>query len=450
MRIQKRNAEKRKKSNNAGMSLVEVLVAVAILALVTGPVLSSFVSALTYNSRAKEKQRVTTAAQSIMEGFKAYDMEELCWQFYEFGMAGATHSFKVVADTGSASEIPVSDHVLDGVIAADGILDISIMTAPDGSKVFVPAPDNCYEFVLKDIAFESACFDAKVTVSPHVAADGIAGVQGLADMETMNGYLDAVYKQSAGTDAAMYAQILSQVLEKLNDKDAVYEYELENLDKDKITVSKETYLNLNATGGIDTATVEIKYYYTVTDYPYFDEEGNEKTFSLPQEGMTTDFVSVPVTTIYDNTNTVAYGAGLENVYFYYYPAYGNVDGVRIASDTIYLNNATGTAKNVYLIKQKNTALTDGQLFTCESSYTPDVTGNGIINLYHNLTENLASAGSAVGTVDLNGVNAIAELVSVQNEVLLYDVQVAVYGQGAADAGFVEAPLLVLDGSMNDK
>ena len=64
------------------MSLIEILVAIMILTVVTGPLLHSFVTAIKLNAKAKEKQRVTTAAQSIMEGFKAYTLEELCLQFY--------------------------------------------------------------------------------------------------------------------------------------------------------------------------------------------------------------------------------------------------------------------------------------------------------------------------------------------------------------------------------
>lgn len=450
--MQKKQRIRNKKLNNQGLSLIEVLVAVVILALVTGPILTGFVSAISYNAKAKEKQRVTTAAQSIMEGFKGYTIEDLCFQF------NGISPFMVVGDAGSFWETPLSDHVLDGVIAADGIPDTGIMTTPSGEQVFVPAPDNCYEFVLQNITFESALFDAKVTVVPHVAADGIAGVQNITGMETMNGYLDAVYKQSASNDEAMYGQVLSTVLEKLNDKDEIYEYELEHLDKDKISVWKETDINISSSAGIDTVTVECTYYYTVTDYPYyyFDEtvgaEGEEVEglFSMPETGMPVDFVSAPTAIVYDNTNTAANGAKLDDVYIYYYPAYGNVDGTRIASETIAINNSTGTVKDVYLVKQTNLNLSNGQLFTCESSYTPDIIGSGSVNLYHNLHENLASPGSAVGTVNFTGVNATANLLENESVVLLYDVQVAVYEQGAAAAGFTGTPLLVLDGSMNDK
>ena len=78
-----KKCEKGRKLNNRGMSLIEILVAIIILAVVTGPLLHSFVTAIKLNSKAKEQQRVITAAQSIMEGFKAYTLEELCMQFYQ-------------------------------------------------------------------------------------------------------------------------------------------------------------------------------------------------------------------------------------------------------------------------------------------------------------------------------------------------------------------------------
>ncbi|MDE6129037.1 MAG: type II secretion system GspH family protein, partial [Lachnospiraceae bacterium] len=91
---------RKQKLNNKGLSLVEILVAVVILALVTGPLLHSFVSAARYNQRAKERQRTTTAAQSVMEGFKAFDLEELCWQF----SGDPAHPFRVYSGaTGSST-----------------------------------------------------------------------------------------------------------------------------------------------------------------------------------------------------------------------------------------------------------------------------------------------------------------------------------------------------------
>ena len=70
-----------KKLDNKGFSLVEVLIAMLIMAVVSVPILSCFVSAAKYNGKAKTNQHITGAAQSIMEGFKANTMESLVKQF---------------------------------------------------------------------------------------------------------------------------------------------------------------------------------------------------------------------------------------------------------------------------------------------------------------------------------------------------------------------------------
>lgn len=52
-----------RKLNNAGMSLVEVIVAIAILSIVILPVLHTFVSSAMYNARARSRQQTTAAAR---------------------------------------------------------------------------------------------------------------------------------------------------------------------------------------------------------------------------------------------------------------------------------------------------------------------------------------------------------------------------------------------------
>lgn len=426
-----------RQQNNNGMSLVEVLIAIAILALVTAPLLRSFVFATQYNARAKENQRVTTAAQSIMEGFKAFDIEDLCWQF----SGDAAHLFQVHGATESFWEIPRNDR--DG----DGAFDTSILTGVDGAKEFVPSGDNCYEFALKNISFEGKHYDAKVYVSPGTNA---VSKKNLISVENMNGYLDGVYKQQVTQDAIMYGSILNKVLDELNDKDGVYEYEMEHLDKSKIKITKITTFRIAADAGnpdINKVTVESRYEYTVTNYPYYKADGTEGSFNY------SGFVSyVETEPVYDNTNTIANGAKLENVFCYYYPAYNSgAVGAQIASETIHIQNDTGTEKKIYLIKQKNTALSDGVLFTCESGYLPTVTGSGAMVLYHNMYENLASPGSPVGTVSISGFSVdYPFLLDDKDEILLFDLNVTIYEEGAADGGFTVAPLLELNGSMNNK
>lgn len=89
-----------KKLNNKGMSLVEVIVAITILGLVAVPVLHSLTTAMVYNAKARNRQEMTLTAESIMETFKGYDLDEL----------------KVRFSTGGAG--------IEGIRVADGMIPV--------------------------------------------------------------------------------------------------------------------------------------------------------------------------------------------------------------------------------------------------------------------------------------------------------------------------------------
>ena len=64
-------------NDNLGLSIVEVLVAVAILAIVFVPLLKTFTQASTINGRAQKLQNVTSLAEGVMEDVKGKSIQEL-------------------------------------------------------------------------------------------------------------------------------------------------------------------------------------------------------------------------------------------------------------------------------------------------------------------------------------------------------------------------------------
>lgn len=70
-----------KKTADAGFSLVELLIAVTILAIIVIPLLHMFVTSTRINVKSRQTLRATTVAQDIMEGLKAYTLEEVSAQF---------------------------------------------------------------------------------------------------------------------------------------------------------------------------------------------------------------------------------------------------------------------------------------------------------------------------------------------------------------------------------
>ena len=411
----------RKHLNNRGISLVEILVAFTILAIVVGPLLKVFLTATKFNVRAKERQRVTAAAQSVMEGLKAFDIETVCMQF------NGDSAFLIYPDSAvtSFSEPTPSMQMIDGV------------------STFVEKPGGIYQFVMQGITYEGTAYDAKIDIAGKTQADVYVA-------EQINGYKDAVYRQAADLDTTVYSLILQNVLDKLNELDEFYEYELIHLDKTKIQIDKTTTVNITESSGIQMVTVDCAYTYAPVHYPYYDAAGAEHF--MGEEPGDPSPLFAPLTysyTIYDNTNTRDEGAKLENLYLYYYPAYSSsISGAPIQSDIIRINNTTGSSLSVYLLKQKRGL---GNLLTLENSYTPDVYGIGDLVLHHNLTTNLADETSTCGHVDFSGFTSKdTDLLEKKSEYLLYSVKVSIYKEGAAAGGFLTAPLLELEGTINGK
>lgn len=65
------------KNNNAGFTLLEVLIAIIILAIISVPLLRAFASAAQTNRRAKVESLCTNAAENVAESFRDIDADEL-------------------------------------------------------------------------------------------------------------------------------------------------------------------------------------------------------------------------------------------------------------------------------------------------------------------------------------------------------------------------------------
>ncbi|MCH5274829.1 MAG: prepilin-type N-terminal cleavage/methylation domain-containing protein [Lachnospiraceae bacterium] len=454
-----------RKLNNKGMSLIEILVAVIILAIVSGPLLHALVTSIKLNTKAKENQSVNTMGQSIMEGLKAYDMEQLCRQFNGGSMrliSGEQISTDVLNLT-SWYEVGASDRNGDGVIDAEVSID-------PANGTFLPAPDGKYEFVLTNVKCEGIYndkyYDIKIDISPKT------GWHAALDMENINEYLDAVYRQSMNMDQAVYSQIMSSILDEFTEQfnaGAEHEetFDLHDLEsmQDSLTVDKVVTVEVKEESGANIVTITTQYNYTAK-YKYTDDDGSLRNFTISGTKYVDESASPvvcvdasdpnrPSTTVYDNTDAEVEGVRpqLENVYLYYYPAY-SISGVDIHSETINLVNNT-SAKNFYLVKQINNNLSNAKLSNCESDYAPKVTvtASGPITLYHNLQENLANPGGPPLTTLWVPASASAGgiIADMQEVFLLYDVKVSIYKPGAASGNVFpeDMRLLELTGSMND-
>ena len=65
-----------KNSSNKGFSLVEIIVAIAILAVIVLPLLNAFVTSSKLNVRSKDKLMAVETAKNIMEEMRGYKLNE--------------------------------------------------------------------------------------------------------------------------------------------------------------------------------------------------------------------------------------------------------------------------------------------------------------------------------------------------------------------------------------
>lgn len=417
---------------------MEILVAITILAVASGSLLHAFLTSARINTKAKEQQRVTTAAQSIMEGLKAYTLEDICWQFNNV----AGHDFNIYSAVGNRREIPAG-----GASAA-----VSIRQWEDGGitkREFAPDGDDQFAFVLQNISYEGQFYDARVEIQPAV---GSAPKQVYYAPE-MDAATDGVWKSPQGLDASAQVLIYANVLDKLNELDEFYEYEMTNLDTEKIVINKLTTVSVSEAGGTYTASVKCEYSYQTVDYPYYDAAEVEHLWSSEDTEPFAALAVLPETVFYS-------GTALENLYLYYYPSYGSgLSEVPITSDKICITDTSAGSKNVYLVKQITPGLDESgkiRLLTMENSYTPVVTGSGSLALHHNLDTNLANSASSTGAYTLSGFSGTdSTFLRQEEEHLLYEVKVSIYEPGtvaiAEAAGWIFGDALFeLDGSINGK
>lgn len=78
--LENRKSKKNKKRNNQGFSLVELIIAVTILAIAMIPMIRIFIAGANTNAKAKKRLMATSVAQDVMEGLEATNLKELAYQ----------------------------------------------------------------------------------------------------------------------------------------------------------------------------------------------------------------------------------------------------------------------------------------------------------------------------------------------------------------------------------
>ena len=294
-----------KKTDNRGVSLIELLVAVCIMAIIVVPLLHSFATSYRVNARSRQTMRATTLAQNEMEIFEK----------------------EKIADLSDPDKFAYSESRKDGYR----------VKAPETSS-----DNGCYLFSRLGIINDESGreeFDVYVTLNPQRADSSERYYnQNSAKLLSMN--------TISAVDSGTYVQRIRTENNEV-DLDTVA-YNFFNTNK-KVTSSAtldEIKQNVKRTITVDISR-EAKEIgtFTVAKVLY---EYECSTVIVPEDKKYYREEQV----IYNNSQNQDEAGNpveLKSLYLFYAPRYGVVDANK--ADTIVVNNPDGVAADIYIIRQ---------------------------------------------------------------------------------------------------
>ncbi|MDY5640847.1 MAG: type II secretion system protein [Lachnospiraceae bacterium] len=322
-------------NDNSGLSIVEVLVAVAILAIVFVPLLKTFTQASTINARAQKLQNVTSLAEGVMEDVKGKSIQEL-------------HDLAV--DDPKVSFLPLDK---------DG-------TLTKGNLNNVPPYTVTYENVT---ATQGIMYDAVVTIATENYKNKTKGADDIGDVSDAN------------------IRELPQINKVDSNRNAVLSWELNKYDNKALeNLAVENFAPKNSVTDPDIAKLKESYKKTAEKYINIEIKEDSET-SCTKVSCEVEYktgtasgksLKYLVYTGYFVEPLASEPAG-PNIYLFYTLSEKVKDGAGYISEPIKKENikiedkTTGKRHNVYFIMQDGV---DKLSTTNGSEVTLDISGSG--------------------------------------------------------------------------
>ena len=457
--MKKKIVRMKKKLNNAGMTLIEVLVAMALLVIAIIPLSGGYIYSAKHSAKAKHMQQTSILAHTMIENCKAYSVEE------------------------------IEDLVTAGTFIPNTTTHVWDTSITDG-----------YQFYFDDVVVyddgagnrSSQVYDLSMRIKPVTSME-----KDIMLYSNMNKYADAMIlpNQTMDTtntytpsdcDVAAYEYACSMIATEVNNvaaglpsgvtftpatKDTVAVDLQSGVNAGKLTIDRKIIINpklLNAGSNLQQADIIYRYSFNFSGtYSYSVlNSGVTQTIIVPVSGALSSDKDY-VFKVFDNSTSGA-NADLKNVYLFYYPTY-NPNNIDFNSDVIEVQNALNESFNLYVMKQLRQDMTLADISIVEAGYTPtlSVAGGHDIKVFHNLKENLGG-GSTTGwskTTALNVVwqelhdlsDPLAEYESLVDDIpkkLMYTVEVSVhpsdsYSNSGGVMSMTRPSLASMDGTFLD-
>ena len=395
-----------------GETLVELLIAVAILAVISVPLLHPFVTANKTNMTAKRIQVATEMARNLVETLKSEDVSNVARNFngYNRDKNGdyintnvAQGSFHSGARDYTYGEFVYAEGsyqlVTDAVSSVLGDTD----TLGNVSSRFIGQVNDNYNFIMPNVQVDNFKADILINYSPEKSAD----INNIYSMNRSDCAYFAEDSHSASNAVEHYATanqehysagFTTSLLSKTAIMDTMTKTVTVKIEKDKFA-------------GNITVTVKYSYDigagYTSYDDRYFTDE----------------------TVIFDNYST---GKALSAVYLYYFPLYGISTSGR---DAFIVENLSNLHTDIFFICMNNaytTALNTSNYKASLSISEKVNAGVGVLNTkaHSNVPNNKWVKSSSNVLADNLGWT-VGDLGNSKNQNLSYRITVTIYRHDAS-------------------
>ncbi len=342
-----------KNRHNQGFSLVEVLVAMAILAIISLPILTSFANSAKINAKARRVENANTVASDVVEQFKSMSIDELTAKY-----AGKYHRY-------------------ESVEAAQAAMSANNAGSPLEETREAQVTD-CYVFTVESTGNNGEAFETKVLLDPSAYTNG--GIGDANETNNINSYAMPQYSSLSSDKNVLI-------------RDEVY--------ADEVTALKE----VNATGDTGAKvkkTMELHISISESDsilHTYMLNVGGSviyangtKTFEVP---YTKKSYTMTAQAIEGGRMKLSAEQGVKNVYLFYTPfdttlkASGvySSDEIKITYDYPDKTLVDCSDCNIYIVQQnkqngagQNMLLNKSNVSVTINGGKPDLVSKGTLNL----------------------------------------------------------------------
>ncbi len=418
------------RKDNRGLSLVELIIAIIILAIVITPFLRSFVTSANTNQKAKRIMRATSVAENIMEAMKPLTLEEIVLQLSNDGDETHMPVCTLVPVFDSHQELLVEENE---PVAGSGITNAA--KYENGAWQFVGQESDKYYFALTGIELDGEKYDARICLdaSDYYAAAGETtpgyNDEGLVQISGLDLAKDVVYELESSSENKVYAEFAERssryVADVSNAKDA---------DDFEAALTRQIEVEIKQTATLQEVHLTLTY-----TAPVGWVADDEREYSRSMQ-LYSGEISNP----------------LRNVYILYPPHYYSMAGS--VKDIFVIKNYDKVDCGIFLVKQTMTSepdLTSAEVFyvprvelyeaaSVDENALPPVTW-----IYNNFNINLGlrAAGyanhtmsdpaeyvynSQTGEAGKNMLN-LMDILAKQSEIRIFKTEIKVYDSGAFNA-----------------